>query len=107
MQPTRKTQCSECGEEVTYALHANFSIYCPKCGHCVHCECEFGYGPVTPYHFCIGDDVIAMAVSNENGYFLSYGNQTVKLEQSYLEAIKEAERILSKVWNTKPGWPVQ
>lgn len=51
--------CKICGKETKITSLANFTIYCPKCKKIVHAECEYGYGPVTPCYFLIGDDKIA------------------------------------------------
>ncbi|MDE7425442.1 MAG: hypothetical protein K2N51_17425 [Lachnospiraceae bacterium] len=94
MERKRKVHCNVCNKEFEYTLRANFTIYCPKCRHQVHNECEYGYGPVTPYYFCIGDEVIGKVELDRNQYTLLFKNKIIKLKQTYYEAIKEAEHVL-------------
>lgn len=87
-------RCDKCGEECEYRTYVNFTIYCPKCMYKVYAECEYGYGPVTPYHFCIGNEVIGKVESEWNQYTLFYQDKTIKLNKTYYEAIHEAEKII-------------
>lgn len=87
-------RCDKCGEEFQCMAYINFSIYCPNCMNTVYGECEYGYGPVTPYHFCIGNEVIGKVESEWNQYTLFYQDKTIKLNKTYYEAIHEAEKII-------------
>lgn len=93
---SEKILCHICGNECKYAMYVNFSLYCPKCGSSIHNECEYGYGPVTPYYFCIGEDVAGRVDYDRGKYILRFENKEIQLKETYYKAIKEAEQILWK-----------
>ncbi|MDE7399768.1 MAG: hypothetical protein K2N06_09605 [Oscillospiraceae bacterium] len=91
----KSVKCVFCGKETEFTLHANFTVYCPKCKHMIHNECERGYGPVTPYFFLVGDDEIAKVDSIKNRYTLYLDGEEIPLKKTYYDAINEAGGILS------------
>lgn len=98
----KSVRCGVCGEEMEFTLRVNFTVYCPKCKHMVHNECERGYGPVTPYYFCMGDDILAKVdVGKDNRYILYLPNETITLEKTYYDAIEEADEILPERFGFK------
>lgn len=95
-------ECKVCGECVEWRGYANFTVYCPSCKNMVHNECEKGYGPVTPYYFTAGVDVVAKADRGEDGgYYLYLPGETAALEKTYFDAVLEAGRILSEKYGFK------
>lgn len=55
--------------------------------------------PVTPYYFCIGNDVIGKVESEWDQYTLVYQNKIIKLKQTYYEAVHEAEKFILDAYN--------
>lgn len=93
----KSVKCGVCGKVTEYTLRVNFTVYCPKCKNMIHAECEYGYGPVTPYYFLVGNDEIARVDDIEPPHYILYlDGKEIPLEKGYFDAIKEADGILSE-----------
>lgn len=92
-----KLECRHCGCEVSYIPEANFFVFCPKCKREIYMECEYGYGPVAPCSFLLGQDILGTVTVNENNKYLlniTADNRQIKLEKTYLNALNEACEII-------------
>lgn len=96
-------ECRYCDRESSYELHPNFMVFCPGCKRRIHFECEYGYGPVAPCMFFLGDILLGDVTINEDDiYTLNIkGDRSVELKERYLDALYEAENILKNILN--PG----
>ena len=85
--------CRECRQAIQYTPCANFIVFCPHCLQYTFLECEYGYGSVVPCYIYMGEKEIGIITQKEDyRYYLQtlYFDEIIKLEQSYLEALKEA-----------------
>ena len=58
--PLHVKKCKHCGKEFDYQYHhATQELYCPFCFAEVESLSEFGFGPVWPAYFFIGNKEIA------------------------------------------------
>jgi hypothetical protein len=91
-----KEKCRFCSKEIKFELHANFTVYCPFCFKHHRSECEYGFGPVTPFYFSVGKLLIAKIYEdNSNTCFLESPYFEKKaLRGVYLDAVSESDKIM-------------
>lgn len=97
----RNITCKICGHSIPYKpLAANFIIFCSQCKAEMFLECEYGYGPVTPCQMYYRDRIVAEVNRDAcNKYILTSPLlfKTVQLENTYLDALQEAQAIIQKL----------
>ena len=100
----RKLTCKKCNHEIHYTPCANFIVFCPNCQAYTYLECEYGYGPVVPCNILLGEKGIGIVEQKGYRYVLhtQYADEPIKLEKTYLEALKEAITIIEKAMENKP-----
>lgn len=90
-------ECKYCDTKISYKKSANFIVFCPNCKRDICLECEYGYGPVTPCPILLGNEKIGTVnVDENNKYFLEYGFEKIMLNESYLDALREATEIVKE-----------
>lgn len=87
-------QCRYCDTEMKETLYANYSIRCPYCHRLLKHISDYGFGPVTPFHICVGSEVVGIVESNFNNYILKFQGREIKLTKTYFDAVKEAEEYV-------------
>lgn len=90
----RDLECIYCDTRFTVEISANYSVLCPCCKAGVLFEGEHGYGPVTPCRIYLGSDILGTVEASGADYWLKLGKEVIKLSQTGMEAIAEAEGIL-------------
>lgn len=89
-------ECIYCDTKFSVEIHANYSVICPCCKRSIYLECEYGFGPVTPCHIYLGEEIVGIVESIATRYYLNMNNKKIKLKKTYLEALSEAEEVLKK-----------
>lgn len=93
---TKDFTCIYCDTEFSVETCANFAVICPCCKRSIYLECEYGYGPVTPCRIYFGSMTAGIVTSCKTDYTLNINSEKIRLNKTYLDAIKEAEEILKK-----------
>lgn len=95
----RTITCKKCGQTYEIGLSANFIAICPQCKISIGCECEYGFGPITPCEIYAGSKEIAK-ITGGTPYRLDSDDLDIhaELEKGYtnLEVYKEATDIIIK-----------
>lgn len=89
-------ECIYCDTKFSVEIHANYSVICPCCKRSIYLECEYGFGPVTPCHIYLGEEIVGIVESIATRYYLNMNNKKIKLKKTYLKALSEAEEVLKK-----------
>ena len=97
--PKKDLECIYCDAKFSVMIHANFTVSCPCCKRHVYMECEYGYGPVTPCQIYLGEEIVGVIESEENNYYLKMNGQKIQLNQTYMNAISEAEELVKSRLN--------
>ena len=95
-------KCNNCKYTYSAPTTANAIYICPNCNKYAGCECEYGYGPITPCNIFVGEKEVAVieAVKMEGptSYYLQSDILELKkvLRKGYsnLEVYKEAAEII-------------
>ncbi len=79
-------------------LSANYICLCPTCRKLNGCECEYGYGPITPCEIYLGEKFIGQILYKNGEYRLECEDMglNVSLTKDYanLGAYQEAVDII-------------
>lgn len=86
--------CIYCDTAFTVPMFPNYDVLCPSCKRTVFSECEYGYGPITPYRICLGKDIIGVVESEKSNYYLKMNSANISLHNTYMDAIPEAVNII-------------
>lgn len=89
-------QCKYCDTEMKETIYANYSVRCPYCYRLLKHLSDYGFGPVTPFHICVGSEVVGVVESNSNNEILKFQGKEIRLTKTYFDAIKEAEEYIVK-----------
>lgn len=93
----KNVNCKKCGNDYKVPLTANMISICPQCLTYNYCECEYGFGPITPCYIFVGDKEVAQITGNIN-YHLDSDELGIHmvLKQKYadLAVCKEATEIV-------------
>ena len=93
-------QCQKCYCEFESVVGNNSLYICPKCNDYACCECNYGFGSITPCKILVGDKTVGKIIKSGQVYKIVSlklrFNQ--KLERGYkdLEVYKEAEGIIKE-----------
>ena len=70
--------------------------YCPGCLKRNELSCEYGYGAVTPCYIYCGSELIGRVIDSSEYYLRSEKFKlNLKLKETYLNALYEADGIIS------------
>ena len=93
---TNINECQYCGQRYEVEEYANMIKYCPECLKRNELSCEYGYGPVTPCYIYCGSEFIGKVINSSDYYLHSEKFKlNLKLKESYLNALHEADEIIS------------
>lgn len=93
----RTIECKYCDSNVNFPSAANFVLYCPHCKREILMECEYGFGPVTPCAFLLGEEIYGTVMEDfMHDYILELNGKCIKLKEKYLKALEEADRIVRR-----------
>lgn len=87
-------ECIYCDTKFSVEICANFSVICPCCKRNVYLECEHGFGPVTPCRIYLGEEIVGIVESKATSYYLNMRRKNITLNNTYLDAISEAQKIV-------------
>lgn len=87
-------QCKYCDTEMKETIYGNYSIRCPYCHRLLKHVSDFGFGPITPFHICVGSDAVGVVESNFNKYKLKFQDREIILTKTYFDAVHEAEEYI-------------
>lgn len=73
--------------------YANYSVRCPHCHRLLEHLSDYGFGPVTPFHILVGNEVVGV-VDEDADYYLNFQGARIKLKERYLKAVEEAEQYI-------------
>lgn len=90
----QEMQCRYCDTKFERKIYGNFSVRCPHCHRLLEHFSDYGFGPVTPFYISVGSEVVGIVESNCNNYYLNFHGQKIKLKETYLSAVQEAERYV-------------
>lgn len=98
----RMVNCRKCGKDYDVPTTPNYISICPHCFGYNFCECEYGYGPITPCNIFVGDTEVAQ-VTGSVDYYLDSEKLGVhkELKQKYkdLAVYYEATDIILEILN--------
>ena len=60
----RQIQCEKCKHIYQVPESMNYIYFCPECHALNGCECEYGYGSITPCIIYLGNQEIAKIADN-------------------------------------------
>lgn len=89
-------ECIYCDTKFSVEISANYSVRCPCCKRSVYLECEYGFGPVTPCRIYLGEEIVGIVESKATSYYLNMRGKNINLNNTYLDAILEAEKIIEE-----------
>ncbi len=87
-------QCKYCDTEMKETIYGNYSVRCPYCYRLLKHISDNGFGPVTPFHICVGSEVVGVVESKFNNYILKFQGREIKLKKTYFDAVHEAEEYV-------------
>lgn len=91
---SEELQCKYCDTKFERKRYGNYSVRCPKCHRLLENLSDYGFGPVTPFYFSVGSEVVGVVESRAQDYYLNFRGKQIKLKESYLNAVIEAERYI-------------
>lgn len=94
-------QCRYCETEMKETVYANYSLRCPKCHRVLRHLSDYGFGPVTPFHICVGSEVVGIVEENSNKYQLNFRGKNIELTKTYFEAVHEGEEYVADALGIK------
>lgn len=87
-------QCKYCDTAFKHEIYGKYSVRCPHCYRLLEHLSDYGFGPVTPFYICIGNEVIGVVEVQSNSYYLQFQGQQISLQETYFNAVKEAEEYV-------------
>lgn len=90
----QEIQCKYCDTKFQRKIYGNFSVRCPSCHRLLEHLSDYGFGPVTPFYISVGSEVVGIVISNNNDYYLNFQGQQIKLKETYMKAVYEAEKYV-------------
>lgn len=90
----QELQCRYCDTKFERKIYGNFSVRYPHCYRLLEHLSDYGFGPVTPFYISVGSEVVGIVENNCNNYYLNFQGQKIKLKETYLNAVKEAEQYV-------------
>lgn len=95
---TNINECPYCGQRYEVEEFANIIKYCPGCLKRNELSCEYGYGAVTPCYIYCGSELIGRVIDSSEYYLRSEKFMlNLKLKETYLNALYEADEIISQM----------
>ena len=82
----KNVKCRKCEREYLVPLRANFMFFCPECKEYNGCECDYGFGPITPCAIFVGDKEIGKITKGENIVYELHSKEygiDIKLTKGY------------------------
>ena len=92
--------CQNCHCEFDSVIGNNSLYICPRCNEYAGCECNYGFGSITPCKIMVGDKAVGKIIKSGKGYKIVSLRLRLnrKLEKGYkdLEVYKEAAGIVKE-----------
>ena len=89
-----KLKCKYCDTEFNRKKYANYSVRCPKCYRLLEHVSDYGFGPVTPFYISVGSELAGIVEDGGYRYVLDFQGRKTALKETYLNAVKEAEKLI-------------
>lgn len=97
----RTTTCKKCGKTCCFTQTVNYIAICDACFSTIECECEYGFGPITPCEIYVGGKEVAKIVGGPS-YRLESDtlNLHMDLQSGYekLAVYAEATDVVVAAW---------
>ena len=93
--------CQKCHCEFDSGIRNNSLYICPKCNGYAGCECNYGFGSITPCRIYVGDKTVGKIVRSGKDYkIVSLKlrlNRRLRSGYKDLEVYKEAAEIIKEI----------